>query len=177
MRKELTIHLSAFLVSFLVMAVLRQYLQFSYLPFFVGALVGTFLPDIDHFIYIYYLRPHELTSQRAKSMIQKRDFVGSWNLLSSTRYERTNLVFHNAWFQVLFLILTFWVLSSSLNLFGRGLVLAFSLHLLVDQFIDLRDTKSLSNWFAQLSITLSRTQVTIYLLVVSSFLLFLAFFL
>lgn len=67
-------------------------------------------------------------------------------LLYETRSERRGLIFHTIFFQAVFLILTFWIMSSSASLFGKGLVLSFALHLSVDQLVDIVEMKSLGNW-------------------------------
>jgi len=146
MKREIFIHLS-FLFSFLILAsLLKGWLNLSYWPFWLSGVIGTILPDLDHLIYIFFLRPQELTSQRVSYMICKRDFLGSMNLLAETRSDRTRLIFHTVIFQLLFLILTFFVLTSSNSVMGKGVVLAFCLHLLVDEAVDLTEMGSLANW-------------------------------
>ena len=112
--------------------------------------MGTLFPDLDHLFYIYVLRPGETASQKVSSLISEKKVVQSWNVLTETRIKRPELIFHTAYFQIIFLVLALWVVTSSGNLFGRGLVLAFSLHLLVDQLIDRMELKNLNNWFAKI---------------------------
>lgn len=146
MKKEIFIHF-AFLISFLIfISLFKSYISLSYWPLWAGGLVGTILPDVDHFIYILFLKPYELTSQRANSMLEKRNILQTLELLAETRYERTKIIFHTASFQLVFVLLAFWVLTSSGSIFGRGLVLAFLLHLIVDQAVDLNQMGNLSNW-------------------------------
>ena len=109
--------------------------------------MGTLLPDADHLLYVYFLKPKEAVSQKVSSLISEKKVRESWDVLAETRTQRPELIFHTAYFQMIFLALTLWVVTSSGNLFGRGLVLAFSLHILIDQFIDLMETKNLDNWF------------------------------
>lgn len=162
MKKELFVHF-AFLISFFILITLfKRWIALSYWPFWVGGVVGTLLPDIDHFLYVYLLRPQELTSQRVSYLLQKREIINSIDLLASTRYERTNLIFHTALFQIIFLVLAFLIISSSGNLFGRGLVLAFYLHLVIDQFVDLMQIGTLSNWFSQMNIVLDSQKTVLY---------------
>lgn len=111
--------------------------------------MGTLLPDIDHLIYIYFFGPQEITSQRVSQKLARRDIWGTLTLLADTRSERNRLVFHTVLFQIIFLALAFLVVTSSGSIFGRGLVLAFSLHLLVDQIVDIMETGGLDNWFRQ----------------------------
>jgi len=162
MKKELLIHF-AFLTSFLIFASLaREYFSLSFWPFWVGGLVGTILPDVDHFIYIFFLRPQELASQRASYMLGKKNVLGTLNFLAETRYERTKIIFHTATFQIIFTALAFWVISSSGSLFGRGLVLAFLLHILVDQTVDLMDMGNLSTWFKNFPLTFPQDREKLY---------------
>lgn len=164
MKKELALHFLATAVLVVVISLLRRYLSLSYWPFWVGGILGTVLPDIDHVIYVYYLRPYELTSQRVINDIQKGNVGAGVDLLSSTRSERTNLIFHTIIFQVFFVVLSFFVVSSSLSLLGKGLVLAFLLHLFVDQILDFRYNGNLSNWLKNFPLELDRTQINVYLL-------------
>jgi hypothetical protein len=175
MKKEIFVHF-AFLISLLILiSIARGYLSISYWSLWLGGIIGTILPDLDHFLYVYFLRPQELTSQRVGLMMGKRDIWGSLEMLAETRSERTKLIFHTATFQIIFLILTFFVLSSSGSIFGRGLVLAFSLHLLVDQAVDITSGGT-GNWFKNFPISLAGKEkayliVNIFLLLLFSFFL------
>jgi hypothetical protein len=164
MKKELALHFLTSIILFVLISFLRNYLNISYWPLWVGAIVGTILPDIDHIIYVYYLRPHELTSQRIMYAAGKGQLLASWHLLASTRSERTNLILHTVTFQILFVVLSFLVVTSSPSLLGRGLVLAFLLHLLVDEVLDLKQNGNLLNWFRQIPIQLDSIQLNIYLI-------------
>ena len=170
MKKELAQHFFTTIILFIPIFLLR-YLNIhllsanlSFIPFLIGGLIGTVLPDIDHIIYVYYLRPYEVTSQRVMYDVKKGNLSESWNLLSSTRSERTNLILHTVTFQLLFVLLSFLVISSSGSMLGRGLVLAFLLHLFIDEMIDLKANGNLSNWFRQIPIQLDRMQLNIYLI-------------
>lgn len=147
MKKEIVIHLVPLILLMVIVTLLRRYFNLSFWPFWVGGVVGTVLPDLDHLIYAYFLRPQEFVSQKTNYLVEKKDIWGTLNFLSETRYERTKIIFHSANFQVIFLVLSFLVLTSSGSLFGEGLVLAFLLHLIVDQIVDLTSTGNLSNWF------------------------------
>jgi hypothetical protein len=171
-RKEIFIHF-AFLTSFFIfISLLKGMVNLSNWPFWVGGIVGTLLPDIDHFIYILLLKPQELTSIRAEHMLEKRDVLGTLRFLAETRYERTKIIFHTATFQVIFIVLAFWVLTSSGSIFGRGVVLAFLLHMLVDQAVDLSVTGGLSTWFKNSPIPLEGREKQYFALGIVVFLVF-----
>jgi len=136
MKKDLALHFGVFVLFAILVILFKRWFDLSYWPFLVGGLLGTILPDVDHLIYVYFLSPQDLTSQRVSYLLEKKDVLRSISLLYETRTERKGLIFHSTVFQLIFWILTFLVVSSSGSIFGRGLVLAFSLHLIVDQAID-----------------------------------------
>jgi hypothetical protein len=174
-KKDLLTHFTFLIAFFIFISLFKSWLALSFLPFWIGGILGTLLPDLDHLIYVYLLKPHELTSQRVNSLIASRNIVKTWNLLASTRSERTELIFHTVSFQLIFLIFAFLVVTSSGSLLGRGLVLAFSLHILIDQAIDLIETDNLDNWFRKLPVSLNTRQRHWYLAVTLVTLLILGF--
>ncbi len=177
MRKELLIHTIPFLLFFALTSLVKGWLSLPYWPLFVGGIIGTILPDVDHIIYVYYLRPYELTSQRAIYMVQKGDLLRTWQLLAATRSERIKLILHTTIFHITFALLAFLILTSSSSLFGRGIVLAFLLHLTIDLFVDYSSTKNINNWTSKLNIILDNTQTIIYLAVSSAVILIFGFLL
>lgn len=98
-------------------------------------------------------------------------------LLYETRSERRGLVFHTAFFQIIFFIVLFWFLTSSGSAFGIGLVLAFALHLAVDQLIDLNDLGNFDNWLKYSPWYLDYGKAKIYWYITMSLLLVFGFFL
>jgi len=160
-RKEVLIHLVILFVFFLLISLARSWLKISYWPFWLGGLIGVFLPDVDHLIYIYFLKPHEHSSQRVNYMVGEKNFSQAVNFLADTRSERQTLVFHTILFQIIFLILTFLLITSSGSPFGRGLVLSFSLHFLVDQLLDIRNQK-INRWFYQIPFSLEMDKFKVY---------------
>lgn len=170
MKKELAQHFFGLIILFVLIFIFKFFnihqlsANLVFVPYLIGGIIGTILPDIDHVIYVYYLRPYEVTSQRVMYEVNKGNLWQSWDILSKTRSERTNLIFHTILFQVLFLILGFLVLSSSSSLLGRGLMVSFLLHLFIDQIIDLRENGNLVNWFKNIPVTLDKMQLNIYLI-------------
>lgn len=132
MKKEITNHFIFFFSFFLLSTLVKQYFNWIHLLFWAGGIVGTVLPDVDHLLYVFVFKPIELTSQRVSYYLKNKQVKEGIRLLYDTRLERKDLIFHDFRFLVIFAILTFWVVSSSGSLFGRGLVLGFWLHLSVD---------------------------------------------
>lgn len=169
MKREIFTHFAILVSFFVLISLFRGYLQLSYWPFWVGGLLGTMLPDLDHLIYALFLDPQELTAQRVGYLLQNRNVGRVISLLYETRYERKSLIFHTYLFQILFWIVTFLVLASSTSIFARGVILAFCVHLAVDQLTDITEIKNLGNWGKLFPTELSYKQSIMY--VVASFLL------
>lgn len=133
MRREIFVRLS-FLISVLILvSIVKHWLALTCWPLWLGGALGLFLPDLDHLVYIFFLGPQELTSQRVVYLIRNRNFRGAVSLLFDTRAERGDLVLHSNFAFVVILIFTFWMLTSSGSLPGVGLVLGMTVHLLVDR--------------------------------------------
>jgi len=177
LKKETFFHLIVFFGLFILITLIKKYFDLSYWPFWVGGLIGTFLPDIDHLIYVYFIAPQELTSQRVTQAVGKRKFTETAGLLVDTKNEREQLVFHNILFQLIFITASVLVLTSSGSIFGRGLVIAFNLHLLIDQFIDLNEGLSLSRWYKNLPFSFEKPVFRAYMFVVLLVILFFGFLL
>lgn len=156
MKKEIFIHFP-FLISFLILVtVVKGWLSISYWPFWVGGVLGMVFPYLDHILYVFLLRPYELTSQRVINLVQRKDIKNTLKLLVDTKEERKDLIIHTLFFQVIFAALTFFVITSSNSLLGRGLVLGFFLHLVIDQFKDLQIVGNLDRWFRGFNLSLDK---------------------
>ncbi|WKZ25484.1 MAG: hypothetical protein QY322_03805 [bacterium] len=131
MIKEITNHLIFWVGFFLLVVLVNKLFSLSYWPFYVGGLIGLFLPYIDHLVHIFIFKPLELTSQRVILLVKSKQYKMALNLLYDTRDERKELIFHTLLFQVIFAVLTFWIVSSSGSFFVKGLVLAYFLNLTI----------------------------------------------
>ena len=164
MKKDLLIHFVYMIAFFVLISLYKDWIRLEFLPFWFGGILGTLLPDIDHLIYIYVIKPGEATSQKVTDMLSKRQVFKSWDLLATTRGERKELIFHSGYFQFIFIIFALLIITSSGSLLGRGLVLAFMLHLLIDQVIDLMEGGNFDAWFEKLPFALDAEQKCWYLI-------------
>jgi hypothetical protein len=163
MKKDLVTKFSFLITFFILISLYKGWLALIYLPFWFGGVIGMFLPDIDYLLYAYLLRPHELVSQRIQSQVTQRNAFKVWQLIHAGKDDPAKLIVHTSWFYLVFFVFAFLVLSSSGSIFGRGLVLAFLLHLLIDQATDLIERGSLASWFRNLPVRLDKEQERWYL--------------
>jgi len=177
MKKELFLQFSFLLPLLILVTVVKSWFSLTYWPFWLGGLMGVLLPYLDHLFYVYLLRPNELSSQRVRYMITNKNYKQALKYLEETKYERIELIIHSVYFQIVFTVLTFWVLTSSASLLGRGIVLAFYLHLLVDQYKDFQNVGSVDRWFKNFQDTFDQKGKIYYLIAATLLLLVFAFFL
>jgi len=131
MQKEIVNHLLYFISYFAFLAIANSLYSLEYWPLFVGGIVGLFICYTDHLLHVFAFNPQELTSQRIIQLVKEKQYKVALKLLYDTNDERKNLVFHTTQFQIIFAVLTFWVVSSSGSLFARGLVLSYFLSLVI----------------------------------------------
>lgn len=131
MKKEIINHLLFWFSYFLFLTIINSLYSFSYWPLYVGGLVGLFMSYTDHLLHIFVFKPYELTSTRIIQLVKNKQYKEALILMHDTKDERNNLIFHTIEFQIIFAVLTFWVVSSSGSLFARGLVLAYFLGLVL----------------------------------------------
>jgi hypothetical protein len=115
--------------------------------FLIGLAVGTFILDVDHLVYWYFLKPNLEESIKARQLISQKQYQKALFLLAENHKTHISLVFHHFVFQTVLLVVSFFVISSTTSILGKGLVLAMSGHLLVDQFFDLKNSPDhLKSW-------------------------------
>lgn len=131
MKKDIIHNLIYFISFFTLVTLFNKLFSISFWPFYVGGLIGLFMPNLDHLLYVFVFRPMDLTSQRVRLLINEKRYKEALILLYDTKDERKDLIFHSTNFQLIFAVLTFWVISSSGSLFGKGLVLGFYLSLVL----------------------------------------------
>ena len=159
-QNEFTSHLAVFIAYFLFLSVLRFKIDFDLVFFWIGGLFGTYLLDADHLIYWFFAHPEKEDSIKAKAELEEVKKIGGvrgmkqginrlYQLLINSHQTHNRLTFHTITFQIILLAVTIYVLTSSGNPFGAGLVIALNLHLLKDVWQDYlqRGESVLADWF------------------------------
>lgn len=144
MKRVFFIHFSFLASFFILLSLVNSWLSLSYWPLWLGGIVGSILPELDSFVYVFFVNPQELTSQRAIYLLKKRSFLETVKLLIETRFERTSLVFHSPSFILVSYLLLFWLVTSSGSIFGKGIVFAMLIHLLTGDLVK----KKYSVWYS-----------------------------
>jgi hypothetical protein len=164
-KRKLSIQLLFNIVFLLIITLLNSWFSFAFWPFWLGGLIGMSIPFLDSLFYIYLLRPLELSSQRAKYLISKKQFRQVVGFIQETRADRGNMIIHSFLFEVVLIGLTILIITSSGSLIGLGLCMGIFLHLLVDQLSDYLANKNLNGWYLNLNQVLSLEAANKYLIV------------
>lgn len=136
MKRVLFIHFSFLVSFFIILSLINSWLSFSYWPLWLGAIIGSILPELDSLVYVFFVNPQELTSQRVIYFLKKGNILSAIKLLNETSAERDLLVFHSLSFILVSFVLLFWLATSSNNLLGLGIGFSIVLHGLVNELID-----------------------------------------
>lgn len=137
--------------------------QFIFLYF--GLYLGSIFLELDHLIYWFYLHPELEESRLAKAAWKKGDFKSLLKLLESTRHKHTSLIFHHYFFQIILIPISFFVFTSSSNIFIKAFTLALNLHLLTKVYFGYKeDPELLKSWlFAREKKQLPNSYIKYYL--------------
>lgn len=97
----------------------------------VGVVVGVLILFLDRVAYTYAY-PQEQLSQQFSWYTNQRKYSTALDLLDSRRLEQEKLTFRSSLFMVVWIPLAFFVLTSTPNLFGKGVVMGIMLHVMSD---------------------------------------------
>lgn len=149
-----------FAISLVWIFTKTNYLNYVYL--LTGLAFGSYLLDIDHLVFWLYLQPNIEESRLAQLAWKKGDWRSLLKLLKITEHQHLNLIFHHYFFQVVLTIFSFFVFTSTSNIFIKSVLLAINVHLLIDEIHS--EPKVLQQWlFARESKQFSITSLKYYI--------------
>lgn len=175
MKKNLAVQF-IYLICFLVLTILyKNWIDLIYLPFVIGGFIGVLMPYLDYLIYAYLLNPEDQNSKTAVGMISKKNFSQSIGIFIGNREVQKELLFHKAYFQIIFLVFLFLIVTSSGSLLGRGIVCGFALHLIMDQVMDLMEKKEIDVWFEGFPFEMDSLQKKVFIIANAGIFLLISF--
>lgn len=99
----------------------------------LGVAVGVVLLFLDRVAYTYAY-PSEQLSQQFTWLVKDKKLGRALELLDSRRGEQKRLTFRSALFIAIWVPLSFFALTSTTSLFGKGVVMGLMLHILYDSW-------------------------------------------
>lgn len=133
-RKEIVSHLVVAFVYFGLVSFFSLHLGLDLISFWLGALIGAFLLDVDHVLLGLNSETKTEWAVKFRSLWQQKKYQEALQVCFESHLEHRRLIFHSALFQPILLLLSFFVLTSTGSLFGVGLVMSMNLHLLKDEW-------------------------------------------
>jgi len=106
----------------------------------LGGLVGAELLDLDHLVYIFLTYRNVPTSLEARRLAREKKYgqVLAYIEHYHKDFVPVHLVCHNGIMQVVFCVFTLCMIACSTSLFWVGVGLSILLHLLKDEWEDMR---------------------------------------
>lgn len=147
----------------IVLTLFKRWFNFTFALVWLGVIAGYYLPFVDHLFYAYLIRPEQEVSKNIRSLVSIRKIKQLVAYVNETQDQRERLIIHTAYFQLVFLVLTFYILSSSISMFGRGLVYGFSVKLFVEQVLQFLGKKEINKWFSEMPIAMDQHMTRVYL--------------
>jgi len=149
-KHEFRYHLLASSVLFFLISIFLVIIKspnIEILAVFLGTFFGSIILDVDHLIFWYFLKPNLEESRLAKTTIKNYDLKSLFKLINASQQTHHNLIFHHYFFQSILVLFTFFIFTSTTNLFVISLVVSLNLHLLVDEYLDFFiNPKILQKW-------------------------------
>lgn len=142
MRRYLTAHLSvalAYVVLLVGMGLLggKDLSSSSYwigiAELFAGVLLGVWILFFDRIVYTFSY-PNEQLSQHYVWLWKQKKRREALALLDQRRSEQQKLTFRSGLFMVVWVLLAFFALTSTVVMFGKGVVMGLMLHILYDSW-------------------------------------------
>ncbi|MBU1084946.1 MAG: hypothetical protein ABIJ43_03765 [Candidatus Beckwithbacteria bacterium] len=102
--------------------------------FIVGGGIGWSLVFMDVIAYIYILHPEVQVSQYISYQIKNKQFKQAFESIKRRQGEFDKLTTRSALFQVVWVVLAVFTLSSVASWFGKALVMGLGLRMLVEEW-------------------------------------------
>jgi len=96
-----------------------------------GVVTGVLVLFADRIVYTYSY-PGAQISQQFAWYVKERKYLRALELLDTRRLEQERLTFRSALFMTIWVPLSFFALTSTPSLFGKGVVMGLMFHILAD---------------------------------------------
>jgi hypothetical protein len=136
----------------------------------IGFALGWFAFYLDRIVDIYFGNPNTELAVYAKRYFKASEYRKGIRLLMHNRNLQMRLTFRSAVFQVVWVFLALFTVTSTQVLFGKGFVLALGLHLLLDEWQSyVLDKLYLKKWlFWQVNRQISDKELKLYMWVMTA---------
>ena len=165
--------LAGFLLGIAVLSVVNQSLvlpaQWLRLVWLIlGGILGWWLVWLDFIAFAYILHQEAQVSQYIKFQLDNRRFKKAAEMVALRIGEFDKLTTRSVLFQFAWVVLTIFTLTSTAGWFGKTMIMALGLHILIDQWqLYMKDKEALKKqlfWQIQRPISDKELQWYLYIL-------------
>lgn len=134
-----------------------------------GGAVGWLIPWFDRIAYIYILHPEAQAPQYIKYQIEQKQWCRAWESLRTRNKEFDKLTTRGILFQLAWVVLAFFAVTSAAGWFGKTLVLALGIRMLITNWSEyVKDRAGLKQkLFWQIKRDWTDAEVKIYLIIMT----------
>lgn len=132
-KNEVYSHLLAALFYSALITILGNHFRPEFMIFWVGTAFGTLLIYLDPLISTYLSSPKSPVLEETRLELKQKKFQKLFWDLVSHHQTLQNPLLHSGLFQFVLALLSFFVVTSTANFFGAGMVMGMSLHLIKDE--------------------------------------------
>jgi hypothetical protein len=136
---------------------------------FLGGALGWNLLFIDQLLWVYFSHPEAELSKEVKTLVDQGRYKAVYRFLKEKEDKQQHRAFKNFLFQISWLVLTIFVMTSTAGLFGKGLVMGVGLHLLIEEWQSFQSQGNFDWLFWQMKEKLDQHGQKIFLYLVSGF--------
>jgi len=133
-------------LAIVLFAVMSIRLPIEATQILLGALLGTFILDLEYILYAYALEPNKEFSKTLIGYVRHRDLPNVINHIKYHKDEVEDKSLNSALFQVIFAILSIFVVTATTSIFAKAFVLsilASSLYKLSENYYE----DKIADWF------------------------------
>lgn len=142
----------------------------------LGAVLGSHFLKIDQLIYVYFTRPELPLSLDVRGLISQKKIGEAWDLLDERSLEQKQLAFRSFLFQISWVVLVLFTLTSTASYFGKALVMGIGLKLLLEEWDDFLHQGNIAWVFWQVKREVGLKEQRVYLWIMTGIFTILTFF-
>lgn len=131
----------------IILAVTVQREPLNIAMIFLGTVLGTFLLDLDYFLYAYFIEPESDFSKDIRAFTKHGDIL---NLMMHIHYHKNDIkekTLNSALFQVVLIFVTYFAVIAAPTLIIRTLILSTFVNSIYRMAEAYNEDASLKDWF------------------------------
>lgn len=134
-------------LGIVILAVTVQREPLSIAMIFLGTILGTFVLDLDYFLYAYFIEPDTDFSRNIRAFTKHGDI---FNAMMHIHYHKDDLkekTLNSALFQVILVFVTYYAVSAAPTLMVRALILSAFVNSIYRLLENYHKDQGLTDWF------------------------------